>query len=253
MFADNLAAMHAGPSGQFGTWLHSSCLLGAELLSKSNWDFLVVDLQHSICGFTEGVALVRATTSHGKPTLVRVSRLEPAEIGRVLDAGASGVICPMINSMGDAKTLVSACRYPPSGTRSFGPIRARLLWGDGYASQVPMGIAAFAMIETESGLREIADIARTPGLSGVFVGPNDLALALGAPPGFDPADGPVVAAIDRIARAAAEAGVLCGLACESPSYAQRMKACGYQFFVISSDLRMMVAKSQQTLAELRPQ
>jgi 4-hydroxy-2-oxoheptanedioate aldolase len=235
---------------QFGTWLHSPSVLGAELLAVAKWNFLVVDLQHSLSGFDAGVSLITATTNRSMPTLVRVTELDASLIGRVLDAGASGIICPMVNSAEDAEKFVSACSYPPSGVRSFGPIRARLLWGDEYISLAGNGLAKFAMIETGAGLSAVREIARTPGLSGLLVGPNDLALSLGLSPKMDPDDSQLLKVFRDIKSAASNAGISCGIACESPNYVRQMASEGFQYFIVSSDLRMMAARSAQLLQEI---
>ncbi len=251
MFGELLSEMINTPRGaKYGTWLHSTSMLGAEMLALSDWDFLTIDLQHSLSGYSDLAALVSVTTSHDMPTLVRVPSLEPAIIGRVLDAGASGIICPMINSTDDAEAFVRACLYPPHGSRSFGPIRARLIWGDDYLQKAGAGLARFAMIETQAGFDAVDDIARTEGISGLFVGPNDLALALGLRPSLDTEQPELLAAFDTVAAAAKAAGIVCGMACETPQYAARMVERGYRYFNISSDLRMMAARSAEILRHL---
>ncbi|WP_160012284.1 HpcH/HpaI aldolase/citrate lyase family protein [Rhizobium sp. 18055] len=246
MFGKLISEMKNAPNGaKRGTWIHSTSMLGAEMLAMSNWDFLTIDLQHSLSDYSDLVSLIAVTTSHGTPTLARVPSLEPAIIGRVLDAGASGIICPMINSAEDAKSFVGACAYPPNGKRSFGPIRAKLIWGDNYLQKVDSEIAKFAMIETREGLEAVDAIANTKGISGLFVGPNDLALALGFSPSMDTEQPELLAAFDRVAAAAKSAGIVCGMACESPQYTVRMIARGYRYFNISSDLRMMAARSAE--------
>ena len=137
----------------------------------------------------------------------------------MLDAGASGSICPLIDSADDAERFVSCCSNPPAGTRSFGPIRARLVWGEEYVSSVESGLAKFAMIETAAGFSTVTQIARIPGLSGLLIGPNDLALSLGFPPKMDPDDSQLLKVFREIKDVATAAGISCGLACESSAYA----------------------------------
>ncbi|WP_254066720.1 HpcH/HpaI aldolase/citrate lyase family protein, partial [Acidisoma sp. S159] len=140
----------AGPAGRGirTTWLHSASPLSAEMIARLGWDCLVADMQHSMTGFDEMVTLLQVTTNLGAVVLVRPPALDVALIGRLLDAGASGIICPMVSSVAEAQMLVSACRYPPSGSRSFGPVRARLLFGDDYVSKANGQVLAIAMIET---------------------------------------------------------------------------------------------------------
>lgn len=232
------------------TWLHSASALSAEMMARVGWDCLVVDLQHSVTGYAEAVSLLQVTTNLGAIVLVRPPGLDPALIGRLLDAGASGVICPMISTPGEAQALVAACRYPPQGGRSIGPIRARLLFGDAYVAQANDGVLALAMIETAAGLDAVEDIARVSGLGGLFAGPNDIASSLGVAPRLDPTDPAVTAALRRIAGAAGAAGIVAGIACETAAYVRLVHADGFRLFVVGSDVRLMMAGARGLLQEL---
>lgn len=231
------------------TWLHSASPLSGEMVARLGWDCLVADMQHSMTGFDEMVTLLQVTTNLGATVLVRPPALDSALIGRLLDAGASGIICPMVSSVAEARALVSACRYPPLGSRSIGPVRARLLFGDDYVERANNRVLAIAMIETPGGLDALDDIARVPGLDGLFAGPSDIASSLGRPPRMDTDDPAVLSALARIAQSGVKAGILAGLACETAAYARRMHAEGYRLFVTGSDLRLMVAASKRLLAE----
>ncbi len=241
----------AAPAGRGirTTWLHSASTLSGEMIARVGWDCLVADMQHSMTDFGEMVRLLQVTTNLGATVLVRPPALNPALIGRLLDAGASGIICPMISSAEEARALVAACRYPPEGMRSIGPIRARLLFGDDYVSQANGRVLAIAMIETLGGLDDLEAIAAVPGLDGLFAGPSDIASSLGRTPRMDTDDAEVVGALRRIAACAVKAGIIAGLACESASYAVRMHAEGYRLFVTGSDCRLMVIASKKLLSE----
>jgi 4-hydroxy-2-oxoheptanedioate aldolase len=232
------------------TWLHSASTLSAEMIARVGWDCLVADMQHSMTDFGEMVRLLQVTSNLGVAVLCRPPAMDPALIGRLLDAGASGIICPMINSAAEARQLVAACRYPPAGTRSMGPIRARLLFGDQYVTQANNGLLAIAMIETAAGLEQLDAIVDVPGLDGVFAGPSDIGAALGRPPRMDTDDPLVIEKLQRIANSALAAGKFAGIAVETAAYARRMHGLGYRLFVTGSDLRLMVAASRQLLAEL---
>ena len=230
------------------TRIHSASTLSAEMIARVGWDCLVADMQHSMTGFDEMVRLLQVTTNLGVIVLVRPPSLDPALIGRLLDAGASGIICPMVSSAAEAQLLVSACRYPPLGNRSIGPLRARLLFGDDYVGKANDGVLAIAMIETPGGLEALEEIAKRPGLDGLFAGPSDIASSLGRAPRMDTDDPVVVGALGRIAESARAAGIMAGLACETAAYARRMEAVGYRLFVTGSDLRIMTAASKTLLA-----
>ncbi|WP_165491160.1 HpcH/HpaI aldolase family protein [Lichenihabitans psoromatis] len=234
------------------TWLHSASTLSGEMIARVGWDCLVADMQHSMTGFDEMVRLLQVTTNLGAIVLVRPPALDPALIGRLLDAGASGIICPMVSSVAEAQLLVAACRYPPVGNRSIGPIRARLLFGDDYVAKANSGVLAIAMIETPGGLEQLDAIARVPGLDGLFAGPSDIASSLGRPPRMDTDDAVVVEALGHIAKSAVAAGIMAGLACETSAYAKQMHAVGYRLFVTGSDLRIMTVASKSLLAEFGP-
>lgn len=229
------------------TWLHSASPLSAEMIARLGWDCLVADMQHSMTGFGEMVRLLQATTNLGATVLVRPPALDAGLIGRLLDGGASGIICPMVNTASEAEALVAACRYPPQGARSMGPIRARLLFGDDDLDAANRRILVFAMIETPGGLANLDAIARVPGLDGLFAGPSDIAASLGRPPRMDTDDPAVLDALARIASGARSASVAAGLACETAAYAGRMRDLGYRLFVTGSDLRVMAAASRQLL------
>ena len=238
-----------GGRGIRTTWLHSASTLSGEMIARVGWDCLVADMQHSMTGFDEMVRLLQVTTNLGATVLVRPPALDPGLIGRLLDAGASGIICPMVSSVAEAQSLVAACRYPPVGNRSIGPIRARLVFGDSYVAEANDGVLAIAMIETPGGLERLDAIARVPGIDGLFAGPSDIASSLGRPPRMDTDDAVVVEALGRIAESAVGAGIMAGLACETSAYAKRMHGVGYRLFVTGSDLRIMAAGSKALLAE----
>ncbi|WP_195180072.1 HpcH/HpaI aldolase/citrate lyase family protein [Mesorhizobium sp. INR15] len=253
MHTDTLKTL-SGPSsrGIRTTWLHSASTLSGEMIARVGWDCLVADMQHSMTGFDEMVRLLQVTTNLGTTVLVRPPALDPALIGRLLDAGASGIICPMVSSVAEAELLVSACRYPPLGNRSIGPIRARLVFGDDYVAKANDGVLAIAMIETLGGLEQLGAIAQVPGIDGLFAGPSDIASSLGCAPRMDTDDPVVVEALGRIAKSAVESGIMAGVACEGAPYAQRMHEVGFRLFVTGSDVRLMTAASKALLAGFNP-
>ncbi|GIT54798.1 MAG: hypothetical protein Ct9H300mP16_19580 [Pseudomonadota bacterium] len=142
--------------------------------------------------------------------MARVPWLEPGIVGKLLDAGAVGLICPMINSGQDAADLVRFALYAPDGERSFGPTRAILAHGPDYPRVANAQIVTFAMVETTRALEALDDIVATPGLTGVYVGPSDLSLSMGHIPKLDHDEPEVVAAIQRILNAAKAPGDSCG-------------------------------------------
>ena len=183
--------------------------------------------------------------------VVRVPWLEPGILMKALDAGAYGVICPMVNTREDAQRLVAYTHYAPRGTRSFGPVRALLYGGADYPQHANDTIVTFAMIETAQALDNLDDILSVEGLDAVYIGPSDLSLALGCRPVFDDVDPPVAQAIDHILERAKAHGLVAGIHNGTPEGALARIAKGFQFVTVSSDARLMAAGAQQVLAKMR--
>ena len=232
-------------------WLAIPTSFSAETMAHQGWDSLTIDMQHGVVDYQAALAMLTAISTTETVPLVRVPWLDPGIIMKMLDAGAYGVICPMINSAEEARRLVAACRYPPDGQRSFGPIRALLYAGADYATHANDTVLSLAMIETRDGLDNLEEIAAVEGLDGFYVGPSDLSLALGCTPKLDQEEAPVVEAIDRIARVAKENGKAAGIHNMTPEYALRMIDKGYSFVTIGSDARLMVTGTQDVLGKMR--
>ena len=232
-------------------WLAIPSTFSAETMAHQGWDALTIDMQHGVTGYQRAVDMLTAISTSDVVPLVRVPWLDAGEIMRFLDAGAYGIICPMINTREDAETFVSACRYPPEGQRSFGPIRALLHAGPDYASHANETILTFAMIETRQALDNLDDILSVGGLDAVYIGPADLSLALGCQPKFDQEEKPVTEAIDMIVRKTREKGLIAGIHNGTPEYALRMIGKGFRFVTIASDARLMAAGAQRVVSLMR--
>src|SRR5690554_2533342 len=149
-------------------------------------------------GFDSALPMFQALSATPAIPLARVPVNDGAQIMRLLDAGAYGIICPMISTVDDAARFVSACRYPPKGDRSFGPSRGLLYGGADYYHHADNEILRIGMIETREGLANLDDILSVEGLDGIYIGPNDLSLALGEAPSSEPTAAEVVQAIAHI-------------------------------------------------------
>jgi 4-hydroxy-2-oxoheptanedioate aldolase len=170
---------------------------------------------------------------------------------KTLDAGAYGVICPMVNTREDAQKLVAYTHYAPRGTRSFGPVRALLYGGADYAQHADDTVVVFAMIETAQALDNLDAIVSVEGLDAVYIGPMDLAFALGCKPSFDDPEPKVAQAIDHILARAKAAGVVAGIHNAGPDAALARIAKGFQFVTVASDARILAAGAQQVLGKMR--
>ncbi|MEZ5449999.1 MAG: aldolase/citrate lyase family protein [Thiolinea sp.] len=192
-------------------WLAIPSSFATELMAHQGWDSLTVDMQHGLIDYKDAVSMLTAIATTQAVPVVRVPWLESGILMKALDAGASAVICPMINTAEEAERLIAATSYPPRGTRSFGPIRASLYGGKDYQKHAHEHTVAFAMIETRQGLDNLEDILKVDGLEAIFVGPSDLSLALGCEALFDAVEKPAAEAIEYIAAKCKEHGVVAGI------------------------------------------
>ncbi len=183
--------------------------------------------------------------------VVRVPWLDPAPIMKVLDAGAYGVICPMISTREDAQKLVSWTHYQPQGTRSFGPVRANLYGGADYPLHANDTIVVFAMIETAQALDNLDAILSVEGLDAIYIGPSDLSLALGCKPSFDDVEPKVQQAMDHILERAKAHGVIAGTHNGEAKVARARAEKGFRFVTVQSDTRFIAAAAQQALKVMR--
>jgi 4-hydroxy-2-oxoheptanedioate aldolase len=239
MRANRLREIWAAGQPVINGWCNMPGAFSAEVMANMGWDAVTIDTQHGLIGYEQMVAMLQAVSTTAATPLVRVSWNQPGEIMRALDAGAYGVICPMINDAAECAQFVQACRYPPQGYRSSGPIRAAVYGGPDYHAHANDQMLAFAMIETAGGLANLEAIVATPGLDGVYIGPSDLSLAMGGPPGQDSQAPALLAAFDRIQAACKAAGVRVGVHTNSVAYSQQMLARGFDLVTVGSDMRFL--------------
>ena len=170
-------------------WLQIPNSFTAELMANQNWDSLTLDMQHGVIDYSNAISMLQAISTTEVVPLARVNWNEPGQIMKILDAGAYGIICPMVSNRKEAENFVQACMYPPKGYRSYGPIRGLVYGGPDYADEANNEILKFAMIETKESLDNLDEIMQTPGLDGIYIGPADLSLAIGEKPSFDKPEG----------------------------------------------------------------
>jgi 4-hydroxy-2-oxoheptanedioate aldolase len=232
-------------------WLAIPDAFAAETMAHQGWDTLTIDLQHGVIDYAAMVAMLQAISTTPTVPIVRVPWLEPGIVMKALDAGAYGLICPMVNTREDAQKFVAWTTYAPKGTRSFGPVRALLYGGPDYAAQANDTIVRFAMIETAQALDNLDAILSVEGLDAIYIGPSDLSLALGCKPQFDDVEPKVAQAIEHIVQRAQAHGVQAGVHNGRPDVALARVALGFRFVTVGSDARLLAAGSQQILAEMR--
>ena len=232
-------------------WLTVPSSFAAETMAHQGWDTLTIDMQHGMIDDAALVPMLQAISTTDTVPIVRVPWLEPGILMRALDAGAYGVICPMVNSPEDAQKLVAYTHYPPRGTRSFGPLRAVLYAGFDYVQHANDTIVTFAMIETAEALDNLDDILSVEGLDAIYIGPSDLSLALGCTPTFDDLEPKAFEAVEHILARAKAHGVVAGIHNGTPEAALKRIAKGFQFVTISSDARLMADGAQQVISAMR--
>jgi 4-hydroxy-2-oxoheptanedioate aldolase len=233
-------------------WLSIPSAFSAEVMSHQGFDSLTIDMQHGVVDYQVAVTMLQSISTTGVVPLARVPWNDPARIMKILDAGAYGIICPMINTRAEAEALVAAARYYPAGYRSWGPVRASIYAGAGYTPAAANAeVVVMPMIETAEAVKNIDDILSVPGIDAVYVGPADLSITLGCTPKLDQTEAPVVEAQKVIAAACKRHNVAAGIHCGVSAYALSMIAGGYQFVTLASDSRMMAARAADEVAAVR--
>ena len=233
-------------------WLQIPNSFTAELMANQEWDSLTLDMQHGIIDYPNAVGMLQAISTKDVVPMARVNWNEPCQIMKILDAGAYGIICPMISNKNEAENFVKACMYPPRGYRSYGPIRGLVYGGADYAEKANDEIIKFAMIETKESLENLDKIMQTEDLDGIYIGPADLSLAVGEKPSFDKPEGdPVYELIMKILEHAKKNNIIAGIQNGQPEYAEKMIKKGFQLVTIGSDQRYMTAASKKAISKLK--
>jgi 4-hydroxy-2-oxoheptanedioate aldolase len=226
----------------------------AEQLAREAFDTVMLDMQHGAFDIVGVARAVLSVALAGKPSVVRIPVGDFATASRAADAGAAGIIAPMINSVADALRFAEHMKFPPVGGRSWGPRACLPLSGHQGVSYLPEANAitlAIAMIETREALAAVDDILAVAGIDGVFVGPSDLSIALSNGAACDPRGAEVDKALDTVAAAAGRAGKFAGLFCFEGAQAKAMRARGFKFTSISTDSLLMRAAAKAELEKAR--
>ena len=231
-------------------WVGMPTSLGAEIIANQDFDAVVVDTQHGMIGFQAAAEMLQAISTTSAIPLARAQWNDPPSIMKLLDAGAYGIVCPMVNNRAECEAFVGACRYAPEGYRSFGPARGTLYGGDDYFEHANETLVTLAMIETREALDNLDEIGTVKGLDAFFIGPGDLSISLGYPPSMDP-EKEVVDAIDANLAAAEKAGVIAGVYCASGAVAKRWFERGFRFVAIGSDTRFLASAAQAEIKAAR--
>ena len=231
-------------------WSMMPSPIGIEAYAKLGWDSVTIDMQHGWWDYAGAVTALAILQGASIASFVRAPTNEPGVIGRMLDAGATGIICPMINSAQDARDLVRNALYPPLGERSSGPVRGAPFPPPGGDQQAAANrrLILLPQIETREAVDNAEAIMDTPGIGGIYVGPGDLGLSMGLPAILDREEPELLRIYERLAAAAAARGQIAGIHNHSPDYARRMVDLGFDFVTVGSDLGHMLTNG---LADVR--
>ena len=232
-------------------WLSIPNSFTAEAFGKMGWDSVTVDMQHGQNDYSSSIAMIQALSNSNTVPMTRVPWNEPGIIMKMLYLGVQGIIAPMINTKDDCEKFVSYCYYPPLGQRSFGPMRAQVVYGSDYYQHANKNIVSLAMIETKQAVENLDEILSVPHLTGIYIGPADMSSSYGLPPKFDVREDPVFSNIKMIAKKAKEKGKIAGIHNGSVKYMKEMMQYGFQFTTLLSDFRMMTSNAESLLKELK--
>ncbi len=240
----DLRARLQKPEPFYFSWMTLPGAIVAGQVARLPYEAVCIDMQHGLSGFTDVAAMSPAITASGKPLLLRLLWNDPGLVGQALDAGASAVIVPMVNTPEQARALVKAAKYAPLGMRSWGgyaAIQAAGMVPADYLKEANLRTLVFAMIETEEAIGNLDQIAVTPGLDGLFVGPNDLSISLGFGLGKDLKIPKLEAAIAAIAAAARKNNLVAGAFGGSPENCAFFAGHGFTFIAAATDVGLLAA------------
>ena len=250
--SERLRAAWGVGDATYGLWSTLPDLSVAELIAGLQYDYVVVDLQHGVATFADLPVMAQVMRGAGMAPIVRVPRNSPTEIMRALDCGAAGVLVPLIGSAAEARAAVEPCRFPPAGTRSWGP-----MWGyvrsDGALAPEEQDAQAIClvMVETAGAIEALDEIVATPGIDGIYVGPNDLALACGYGRQTYRDSPELVRLIQRVIDACRAAGIAAGLHCSDPEMARDWVARGATMVTIAQDTGLLAESATAALDDAR--
>ncbi len=220
-------------------WLAIPSGFSAEVMAQCGWDSVTVDMQHGVQDYQTMVQCFQAMDRLPVTKLVRVPWNEPGIVGKALDGGAYGIICPMVNTK----------EHPPQGQRSNGPIRAAMYGAaSDYQKTANDEILVIPMIETREAVENIDAILDVPGIDAIYVGPSDLAFSLGKTPKLDSEDSEQLGMYERLLTACRKRGIYPGIHCGAPAYAARMIRMGFRLTTIANDSGLMAKAAREAVA-----
>jgi len=234
-----------------GGWLQVGSSYSAEIMAHQGFDWLCIDTQHGGIDYAAAFPMLQAISTTETMPFVRVPWSEPSIIMKYLDAGAYGIIVPMVSTREDAQAAVRACRYPPLGIRSYGPNRVTLYAGSDYATRANDEVMLAVMIETAEALENLDEILSVPGVDAAYIGPSDLNQALGRGPRDDVFDDIHWDTCRRIREACERHGVIAGIHTWGARYANRYIRDGFKMVLLTTDGAGIASGAASELAGIK--
>jgi len=250
--ANKVKEIWAADKAVVNGWLAIPSGFSAEVIAQCGFNSVTVDMQHGVQDYQSMVQCFQAMQAHPVTPMVRVPWNEPGIIGKALDGGAMGVICPMINSKAEAEAFISYCKYPPMGARSNGPIRAAM-YGEatGYQTTANDQTLCIPMIETKQAIEGIESILNVPGIAGIYIGPSDLGFSYGMRPILDREEPEILAIYDKVLSECGKRGIKAGIHCGTATYAARAIGMGFRLVTIANDSGLMQMAAKAAVAQVR--
>ena len=233
-------------------WLAIPSGFSAEMIAQCGFDSVTVDMQHGVQDYLSMVQCLQAMHGHPVTPMVRVPWNEPGIIGKVLDGGAYGVICPMVNTPQEAKNFVSYCKYPPQGVRSNGPVRAGMYGAPGsYQKTANEEIVLLPMMETRTAVENMEAIFDVEGIDGVYIGPSDLGFSYGLVPTLDRHEPEILKIYEKIVKECGKRGLRAGIHCSGAEGAARAIRIGFNLVTIANDVGLMATYAKMQVNQTR--
>jgi 4-hydroxy-2-oxoheptanedioate aldolase len=238
----------------FGLWSAIPSSFSVEIVAGAGVDYVCVDQQHGVVDYASMVPMLQAIGAAGAAPITRVLSNDAYQIMKALDAGALGVIVPLVNNAGEAARAAAACRYPPHGIRSYGPIRASRVIGSRDPEDLAGEVLCIVMVETREGLENVEEIAATTGIDGIYIGPADLALSLGLPPTTSVTEDAHVEAVRHIRAVCEKYGIAAGMHASSGRWAKQHAEAGFDMVTVASDASLLsdAARRETVVARGEP-
>jgi 4-hydroxy-2-oxoheptanedioate aldolase len=250
--ANKVKQIWASGKAVINGWLAIPAGFSAEVMAQCGFDSVTVDMQHGVQDYQSMVQCFQAMQAHPVTPMVRVPWNEPGIIGKVLDGGAYGVICPMINSKQEAENFVQYCKYPPRGTRSNGPIRAAM-YGEatGYQTTANAETLCIPMLETRNAIENMESILDVDGIAGVYIGPSDLGFSYGLAPRLDRDEPEILKIYDKLLKECDKRKIYPGIHTGGAAYAARAIGMGFRLVTIMNDSGLMATAARAAVAQTR--